>query len=103
MRLGPEWTDNGLVFTTEFGTPLDPRNVKRVLDGLLKTAKLPHRRIHDLRHACATLLLAQGEDLKMISEILGHSSISVTADIYAHVSESSVAAAMDRLDDAIGR
>jgi integrase len=102
MKLGQAWQDTGLVFVTELGTALEPRNVKRALDGLLKDAGLPHMRLHDQRHACATLLLTQGEDLKTISTVLGHSSISVTADVYAHVSQSLIQGAMDKLDKAIG-
>jgi site-specific recombinase XerD len=47
---------------------------------LLETAELPHQRFHDLRHACASQLLAQGVDLKVIQEPRGHSAISVTAN-----------------------
>ena len=97
MRLGPDWTDTGLVFATELGTPLEPRNIKRALDKLLENAQLPHCRIHDLRHACATLLIQAGEDLKTTSEILGHSSIKVTADVYVHISEAAKERAADRL------
>jgi integrase len=79
------WTDTGLVFTTAFGTPIEPRNVNRHFAGVLKAASLPHQRFHDLRHACASLLLAQGLDLKVVQEVLGHSSITITADLYAHV------------------
>jgi integrase len=46
---------------------------------------LPHQRFHDLRHACATLLLLQGEDLRVVQEVLGHASYTTTANVYAHV------------------
>jgi integrase len=76
---------NGLVFTTSVGTPIDPRNVKRRLDALLKDAGMPHFRVHDIRHFAASLMLAQGVPLKVVSDILGHSQISTTADLYTHV------------------
>jgi integrase len=79
------WQKRDLVFTTAFGGPLEPRNVNRHFAGVLKAAGLPHQRFHDLRHACASLLLAQGLDLKVVQEVLGHSSITITADLYAHV------------------
>jgi integrase len=85
LAAGHHWTDTGLVFTTRLGTPVDPRHVKRRLDPLLKKAGLPHYRVHDLRHFCASLLLAQGVPLKVVSEILGHSQINITADLYTHV------------------
>ena len=85
MLAGSRWVESGLVFTTGIGTPIDPRHVKRRLDPLLKNAGLPHYRVHDLRHFCASLLLAQGVPLKVVSEILGHSQISITADLYTHV------------------
>ena len=85
LSMGLEWTDTGLVFTTSIGTAVDPRNVKRTLDRILTHAGLPHFRVHDLRHFCASLLLAQGVPLKVVSDILGHTKISVTADLYTHV------------------
>jgi integrase len=85
MAMGDKWTDSGLVFTTHKGTSLNPNNVWRALTGLLDNAKLPHFSIHALRHQCATLRLAQGDNLKAVSELLGHSSTRITGDIYAHV------------------
>jgi integrase len=85
MQAGPHWQETGLVFTSSIGTPVDPRHIKRRLDPLLKNAGLPHYRVHDLRHFCASLLLAQGVPLKVVSDILGHSQISTTADLYTHV------------------
>jgi integrase len=52
---------------------------------LLERAGLPHQRFHDLRHACTTLLLLRGVELKVVQEVLGHASYSTTANIYAHV------------------
>lgn len=85
MLAGPHWQETGLIFTSRIGTPVDPRHVKRRLDPLLKKAELPHFRVHDLRHFCASLLLAQGVPLKVVSDILGHSQIGITADLYTHV------------------
>jgi integrase len=79
------WTDTGLVFTTPIGGPVDPDYATKSFQRVLRDLGLPHQRFHDLRHACASLLLAQGLDLKVISEILGHSTITITANLYAHV------------------
>lgn len=79
------WVETGLVFTGEFGSPLDPQRATRSFARALKRAGLPHQRFHDLRHSCASLLLAQGLDLKVIQEVLGHSTITITANLYAHV------------------
>ncbi|MBI4853561.1 MAG: site-specific integrase [Acidobacteria bacterium] len=93
LAIGSKWKESNLVFTTSIGTPIEPRNLKRSFDKILEDAnkkldechKLPHQRIHDLRHTCATLLLAQGVPPRTIMEILGHSVISTTLDVYAHV------------------
>jgi integrase len=74
-----------LVFTTQFGTPIGPRNASRDLAAILARTALPRVTFHELRHSCGSLLLALGVDIKVIQEILGHSSIGVTGDVYAHV------------------
>jgi len=96
MAAGSVWQDTGLVFTTGVGSPIDPRNAKRVLDRLLTKAKLPHCRLHDLRHQFASNMLACGVDLKIVSDCLGHSKIGITADTYAHVSQDLIREAMDK-------
>ncbi len=58
--------------------------------------------MHDLRHTCASLLLAQGVDARTIMETLGHSTITMTLDTYAHVMSTTLQAAADRMDDALG-
>ena len=98
MRLGQDWQETGLVFTTAFGTPIDPRNVKRKLDAILKSAKMRHYRIHDLRHFFASLLLAHGVELKVVSELLGHPDIRIMGDIYAHVLPSLKKQTIDLMD-----
>ncbi len=75
------WTDDGLVFTTVKGGPLDPGNLTRRFRRVLHSAGLRTIRFHDLRHSIATLLLEQGVDLVVIKELLGHAHIGV----YAHV------------------
>jgi integrase len=83
---GDLYDDQGLVFTTEAGTPINPSNLRqRSLAPLLKRAGLPHIRFHDLRHTCATLLLGKGVHPKFVQELLGHATIAITLDTYSHV------------------
>jgi integrase len=82
---GARWQETGFVFTTTAGTPVDARSVIRRFHLILKTAGLPQIRFHDLRHSCATLLLAQGVSPRYISDLLGHSQVSFTMQTYAHV------------------
>ena len=85
LALGAAWQEQGFVFTTPIGTPCDPHNLHKQFKALLATTDLPAVRIHDLRHSCATLLLAQGVDPRTIMETLGHSQISLTLNTYTHV------------------
>lgn len=93
------WQDNDLVFCTSIGTYIEPRNVRRKLDELMKDSGMRYFRLHDIRHFFASLLLAQGVELKMVSELLGHSSIRITGDIYAHVMPAAKDEAIDMLDN----
>jgi integrase len=99
---GPRWHDEGLVFTTSSGRPVDPRNVQRSFRRLLRKAKLPRMRFHDLRHSCASLLLAQGVAPRVVMETLGHSRISVTMDTYTHVMPALQREAADAIDRSLG-
>ena len=85
LAAGSRWQDCGFVFASSIGTPLDPRNVTREFKALLVAAKLPNIRLHDLRHSCATLLLAQGANPRVVMETLGHSQVSLTLNTYSHV------------------
>ncbi|MDQ0809378.1 integrase [Streptomyces sp. B3I7] len=98
---GTGWMDNGLVFTTPKGKPLDPGNLTRRFRRLLHSAGLRTIRFHDLRHSTATLLLEQGVDLVVIKELLGHAHICVTAGVYAHVRLRLQRQAIDTLNDAL--
>ncbi|MFV0307465.1 MAG: tyrosine-type recombinase/integrase [Desertimonas sp.] len=85
LAAGPYWQDNGLVFTTSHGTPIEPRNINRSFDALCRRAGLRRLRVHDLRHTCASLLLAQGVPARLVMEMLGHSQIGITMNLYSHV------------------
>lgn len=85
LLAGSKWTESGLVFTTKVGTPLCARNVLKQFKDVLTKAELPEQRFHDLRHGAASLLLAQGVSAREIMEILGHSQIGITMNLYSHV------------------
>jgi len=84
-RLGPAWTDSGFIFTNAIGGPLDPRNLLRDFKKICVSAGLGDWHIHELRHSAASLMLAQGVKLQVVSDVLGHSSIRMTADVYGHL------------------
>ena len=85
LKAGSLYQDGGLVFASEIGTPLEPSNIdRRSFKSLLKKARLPDIRFHDLRHTCATVLLSQGVNPKFVQELLGHADIKLTLGTYSH-------------------
>jgi integrase len=85
LAAGPNWIETGLVFTTGRGTAAEPRKVVRHFKALLKKAGIAPQRFHNLRHTAASLLLVQGVHPRVVMEVLGHSRISLTMDVYSHV------------------
>ena len=101
--VGAQWTDNGLVFTTTIGTPLEAQKlVNRHFKPLLRRTGLPNIRWHDLRHTCSTLLLRRGVHPKMVQHLMGHASIQLTLDRYSHWIPSMGRHAADGMDEVLG-
>jgi len=99
LKLGEKYTNYNLVFASDAGTPISLRNLeRRHFKPILVAAELPDIRLYDLRHSCATLLLAEGENPKIVSERLGHASIVLTLDTYSHVLPSMQQSATDKLE-----
>jgi integrase len=99
---GMAWKEHGLVFPSSVGTPLSARNLLRHFKQTLQKAGLPDKRFHDLRHRCASLLLAQGVHPRVVMDILGHSQISVTMNTHGHISPKTQRSALDDMEDALG-
>jgi integrase len=100
-RLGMTYKEHNLVFCTQTGLPLNPRNLLRSFDRLIEKANIPKIRFHDLRHIHASLMISQNEPLKLIAERLGHSKITTTIDTYGHLLPNMQREASDRLDHTI--
>jgi integrase len=79
------WHDNDLIVCTSYGTPVNPNNVSRSFQALVRASGVRRIRVHDLRHTHASLLLRAGVSAKVVSERLGHASIAITLDTYSHV------------------
>lgn len=82
---GTAWVETGMVFTQEDGSWLHPGKVTDLFERLVAASGLPPVRLHDLRHGAATLMLAAGVDVKIVSDTLGHSDTRITRDIYQSV------------------
>ncbi|WP_171166812.1 site-specific integrase [Streptomyces sp. I05A-00742] len=102
-RAGEKWQESGYVFTTAMGRPVEPRNVYRSFTRVAQGAGLRVVRLHDARHGCATLLTAAGVAPRVVMEILGHSQISITMDVYTHVVQDTQREAISHMDRLLKR
>ncbi len=98
---GEAWVEHGLVFTRENGELLRPDVVTHTFRKLVEAAGVPPIRLHDLRHTHASLALAAGVDIKVVSDRLGHSTTSITADLYTHVVPAVARSAADAIAAAV--
>ena len=103
LDLGGLWENTGYVFTHPNGSHLMPDQVTKDFTRLVRQLGLPHLTLHGLRHAFATVSLTAGVDLKTTSEMLGHSGIAITADIYSHVLPQVQQAAADAVGQLLKR
>ncbi|MCX4423246.1 tyrosine recombinase XerC [Streptomyces mirabilis] len=101
--IGADWHDSDHVFTTRSGRPIEPRNLYRSFLRIAASAGLPQVRLHDTRHGCASLLFAAGVAPRTVMEILGHSQIAVTMNVYTHVSDDNRREAMGHMDRLLKR
>jgi integrase len=99
MRAGPLWRDGGHVFTWEDGRPISARSCLRWWHELTEAAGIGRRRFHASRHTCATLLLEADVPLEVVSAVLGHANLSITADIYGRIGADAKRRALTRLDE----
>lgn len=79
------YSNNNFVFCTELGHPIDSKNLTRSFAKVLKDIGIPHKKFHSLRHTFATRLFEENESPKLVSKLLGHSSVGITLDTYTHV------------------
>ncbi|MFF2038994.1 tyrosine-type recombinase/integrase [Kitasatospora sp. NPDC058170] len=100
---GDGWEESGYVFTTRNGRPVEPRNLSRSFERIGAGGGLPRIRLHDARHGCATILFAAGVAPRVVMEILGHSQIAVTMNVYTHVSEDTRREALGHMDRLLKR
>lgn len=102
LHAGDRWTNTGLVFTTAFGGPVDPRNLLRAVEVAAAKAGVEGVGVHTLRHSAAVAWLESGVHIKAVADLLGHSSISITGDVYGHSTDATTRAAIDGLSGALG-
>ena len=95
------WSEGGFVFTDELGAPLHPEYFSTRFETLANRAGVKRVRLHDLRHTAASIMLADGVPVKVVAELLGHSSTDITLRVYQHVMPGMSEAAGEQLSDAL--
>ena len=100
-RAGDRWQDSDLVFTTRWGTPIEPRNFNRSFDSRCAKAGVPHIPLRDARHTCAPLLAALSVHPSIAMRILRHARIAMTAEAYTEVADESTRAALPEFADSL--
>lgn len=101
LRAANVWKDHDLVFATEIGTPVDPRNALR-MNSRRRSREIDGVGVHTLRHSAAVAWLEGGTHIKAAAVLLGHSSIAITGDVYGHNSDDTARSAVDALADQFG-
>ena len=101
LAAGPAWADSDLVFTTKKGTPIDPDNFAHYFHRLCARSDLGHWTPHELRHSAASIMLAQGTPLWVVSEVLGHASLAMAKDVYGHLVGDEKKEATEAITDAL--
>ncbi len=102
LRAANVWEENDLVFCTEVGRPVEPRNLLREIEAAASRAGIAGVGVHSLRHAAATAWLENGTHIRAVADLLGHSSVSITGDIYAATSDDTARKAVDGLSTSLG-
>lgn len=102
LKAANVWEDHGLVFCTEAGRPVEPRNLLREIQVAAARAGVAGVSVHALRHAAATAWLETGTHIRAVADLLGHSSVSITGDIYAATSDDTARKAVEGLTTSLG-
>lgn len=102
LHAGSQWRDHGFVFTTLFGTPVEPQNILRTVREAAASAGIKPVTVHSLRHTYATAALLNGVPIKVVSSNLGHASIQITADTYGHVTDEAARDGATKVAEALG-
>ena len=93
------YMDEGFVFARSDGRYLNPRQMMEHFHKFLKKYEITDIRFHDLRHTAATMMIESGISIKIVQDILGHSNLATTADIYSHISENAKEKAMRQMEE----
>lgn len=101
-QAGERWQESDLVFTTRWGTPIEPRNFNRSFEARCAKAEVPRIRVHDTRHTCASVLAALDVHPRVAMRILRHAQISMTMEVYTEVPDAITRAALKKLGDSLG-
>jgi integrase len=103
LQAGDLWVERDLVFCNARGNFIEPSTLREQFLKVLEEMGFPHMRFHDLRHTAATLLLSMGVPMRVVQDILGHSEMKTTANVYSHVLPSMHREAMGKMDELLGR
>lgn len=101
LLAGPAWHAGDYVFDSGTGRPIDPDALGKAFHAATMGVGLVGVRLHDLRHAAATVLIDQGTNVRVVADLLGHSSVSFTLETYVYPDEAAAAAAVERLGEAL--
>lgn len=99
QRLGRAYSDNGYVFANEFGGLIEPNYLRKVYMRILEDAKVPFHHFHTIRHTFATRAIENDMPVKVVSEIMGHSSVQLTMDLYCHPSISAKRNVLEKMEN----